>query len=127
LTGCALHGASQAHARNGEAAETIDGLAKFRSTPVAGMMLVALDALTGKELYSSGKLLANWVHFNQPVVARGEHKRLLELTVDEAGPAFVAAGLITQEQLERIVIEMRRLSTDESVLAVMPRTSRMSA
>ena len=58
--------------RNGEAAETIDGLAKFRSTPVAGMMLVALDALTGKELYSSGKLLADWVHFNQPTVAQGK-------------------------------------------------------
>jgi outer membrane protein assembly factor BamB len=59
-------------ARNGEAAETIDGLAKFRSTPVAGMVLVGLDAVSGKELYSSGKLLTNWVHFNQPTVAQGK-------------------------------------------------------
>jgi len=59
-------------ARNGEAAETIDGLAKFRSTPVAGMVLVGLDALTGKQLYSSGKLLTDWVHFSQPVVAQGK-------------------------------------------------------
>jgi len=59
-------------ARNGEAAETIDGLAKFRSTPVARMELIGLDALTGKQLYSSGKLLADWVHFSQPVVAQGK-------------------------------------------------------
>jgi hypothetical protein len=58
--------------QGGEAAETIDGLSKFRSTPVAGMVLYALDAVTGGELYSSGKLLTNWVHFNQPVIAQGK-------------------------------------------------------
>src|SRR5262249_60142648 len=40
------------------------------------------------------------VTFNQPVLARGENKRLLELSVAEAGPAFVEAGLITPRQLE---------------------------
>jgi len=58
--------------RTGEAAETIDGLAKFRATPVAGMVLYALDAVTGKTLYSSGTQLTSWVHFNQPVVAQGK-------------------------------------------------------
>ena len=46
-------------------------LEKFRSTPVAPMELVALDARTGRELYSSKDLLKDWVHFNQPVVAGG--------------------------------------------------------
>ncbi|HWX89891.1 MAG TPA: PQQ-binding-like beta-propeller repeat protein [Rhizomicrobium sp.] len=59
-------------AANGAPAETIAGLAKFRSTPLTNMVLYALDAQTGKELYSSGKLLTNWVHFNQPVVALGK-------------------------------------------------------
>jgi len=59
-------------AANGEPPETIAGLAKFRSTPLTGMVLYALDAQTGKELYSSGKLLANWVHFSQPSVALGK-------------------------------------------------------
>ena len=36
------------------------------------MVLYALDAQSGKQLYSSGKLLANWVHFNQPTVAQGK-------------------------------------------------------
>jgi SAM-dependent methyltransferase len=67
------------------------------------------------------------VAFNQPVLARGENKRLLELSVAEAGPAFVAAGLITAEELERTLIEMRRLGADETVLAVMPRMAQVWA
>ena len=61
------------------------------------------------------------ITFNQPVVARGEHKRFLELSVAEAGPAFLASGLITSWELERTLVEMRRLARDESVLAIMPR------
>ena len=53
-------------------AETIAGLAKFRSTPLTPMVLYALDAKTGKELYSSGKQLGSWVHFSQPAVALGK-------------------------------------------------------
>ena len=58
-------------AANGQAALTVDQLSKFRSTPVTNMVLYVLDAHTGKQLYSSGKLMANWVHFNQPAVALG--------------------------------------------------------
>lgn len=59
-------------ALNGQPPETIASLAKFRSTPVAPMILYALDARTGKELYSSGTLLKSWVHFSQPAVALGK-------------------------------------------------------
>jgi SAM-dependent methyltransferase len=64
---------------------------------------------------------------HQPVIAKGEAKRLLELSVAEAGPAFVEAGLITPEELNRTLVEMDRLATDESVLAVMPRMSQVWA
>jgi hypothetical protein len=67
------------------------------------------------------------VTFNQPVLARGESKRLLEMSVAEAGPAFVAAGLIAAEQLECVLSEMRRLTADEAVLAVMPRMTQVWA
>jgi SAM-dependent methyltransferase len=67
------------------------------------------------------------IAFNQPVLARGETKRLLELSVAEAGPAFVEAGLITAEELEDALVEMHRLSTDETVLAVMPRMAQVWA
>ena len=65
--------------------------------------------------------------FNQPVMARGENKRLLELSVAEAGPAFVDAGLITAEELDRTLVEMRRLAADGTVLAVMPRMAQVWA
>src|SRR5262245_10563177 len=67
------------------------------------------------------------ITFNQPVLARGENKRLLELSVAEAGPAFVEAGLITAEELERTLVEMRRLASDETVVAVLPRMSQVWA
>jgi SAM-dependent methyltransferase len=67
------------------------------------------------------------IQFNQPVLARGENKRLLELSVAEAGPAFVQAGLLTAEELERTVAEMRRLTADETVVAWMPRMAQVWA
>jgi SAM-dependent methyltransferase len=67
------------------------------------------------------------ITFNQPAIARGENKRMLELSVAEAGPAFVEAELITAEQLERILDEMRRMNMDETVLALMPRMAQVWA
>jgi outer membrane protein assembly factor BamB len=46
--------------------------AVYRSTPVANLVLYAFDAQTGKQLYSSGKTITDWVHFGQPVVALGK-------------------------------------------------------
>jgi outer membrane protein assembly factor BamB len=46
--------------------------AKFRATPVSNLTLYAFDAETGKQLYSSEKLITNWVHFSEPVVAMGK-------------------------------------------------------
>ena len=60
-------------------------------------------------------------------MARGEHKRFLELSVAEAGPAFIGAGLITSWELERTLVEMRRSARDESVLAIMPRMAQVWA
>jgi SAM-dependent methyltransferase len=67
------------------------------------------------------------ITFNQPVVARGESKRFLELSVAEAGPAFIGAGLITSWELHSTLVDMRRLAGDESVLAVMPRMTQVWA
>jgi hypothetical protein len=50
-----------------------------------------------------------------------------QLSVAEAGPAFIGAGLITSWELDRTLIEMRRLAGDESVLAVMPRIAQVWA
>jgi outer membrane protein assembly factor BamB len=44
----------------------------LRSTPVGNMALYAYDAESGKQLWSSGKALPDWVHFSEPVVALGK-------------------------------------------------------
>jgi SAM-dependent methyltransferase len=67
------------------------------------------------------------ITFNQPVLAQGEYKRFLELSVAEAGPAFLDAGLITADELEGILIEMRRLNADGAVLAITPRMAQVWA
>ena len=67
------------------------------------------------------------VTFNQPAVARGEAKRFLELSVAEAGPAFIEAGLITAEALDQTLVEMRCRTADGNVLAVMPRMAQVWA
>jgi SAM-dependent methyltransferase len=67
------------------------------------------------------------ITFNQPVIAKGECKRLLDLSVAEAGPAFVAAGLLTNEELEQTLNKMRQVAEDETVLALLPRMSQVWA
>ncbi|MES2292449.1 MAG: PQQ-binding-like beta-propeller repeat protein [Pseudomonadota bacterium] len=44
----------------------------FRSTPVSNLILYAFDAETGKQLYSSKKIINGWTHFSIPVVALGK-------------------------------------------------------
>ncbi len=44
----------------------------FRATPVSNLILYAFDAETGKQLYSSDKIITNWTHFSEPVVALGK-------------------------------------------------------
>ena len=46
--------------------------AQYRSTPVNNLVLFAFDAETGKRLYSSEKVIPDWVHFSEPVVALGK-------------------------------------------------------
>jgi SAM-dependent methyltransferase len=89
-----------------------------------------VDYTLGRRLFQmvqSAGFPAPEITFNQPVVVRGENKRFLELSVAEGGPAFVEAGLITAEELESILAEMRCLSADEAVLAVMPRMAQVWA
>ena len=89
-----------------------------------------VDYALGRRLFQmvqAASFPAPEITFNQPVLARGENKRFLELSVAEAGPAFVEAGLITAQQLERTLAEMLRLNADETVLAVMPRMAQVWA
>jgi outer membrane protein assembly factor BamB len=64
--------AMQNMARPGEKRMAYDVSAVLRSTPVSNMVLYAYDAESGKQLWSSGKTLTDWVHFSEPVVALGK-------------------------------------------------------
>jgi hypothetical protein len=46
--------------------------ARLRATPVSNLVLYAYDAETGKQLYSSEKIISGWTHFSEPVVAMGK-------------------------------------------------------
>jgi SAM-dependent methyltransferase len=89
-----------------------------------------VDYTLGRRLFQmvvTAKFSEPHITFNQPVISSGENKRLLELSVAEAGPAFVAAGLITHEELTQTLDSMNQLAKDEGVLAVMPRMSQVWA
>src|SRR6185369_1877277 len=55
----------------GENTEQLKLTAKQRSTPVANAILYAFDAVTGKELYSSQKLIDSWTHYGGLAIAKG--------------------------------------------------------
>jgi len=78
-------------------------------------------------LVKDANFLDPQIAFNQPVFAKGENKRLFDLSVAEAGPSFVQAGLITETELEELLLEMRRLADDETVLAIFPRMTQIWA
>jgi outer membrane protein assembly factor BamB len=61
-------------ARGGQAAPPLsaEAAARLRATPVSNLVLYAFDAQTGKQLYSSEKIIPGWVHYGEPVVAAGK-------------------------------------------------------
>jgi SAM-dependent methyltransferase len=63
---------------------------------------------------------------HQPADRAGASGLLLKWSVEEAGPAFVDAGLITRGQLAQTVSEMQNAMEDRNVLAIAPRMSLVS-
>jgi ubiquinone/menaquinone biosynthesis C-methylase UbiE len=63
------------------------------------------------------------IEIHQPAVTRGENRLLLKWSVEEAGNAFIDAGLITSKQLNRTLMEMQAASDDPDVLVLPPRMS----
>jgi SAM-dependent methyltransferase len=56
------------------------------------------------------------VRLECPAYLRGPEKRLWELTFAEAAPVILKNGITTEDELNSIVDEMRRLAEDERVL-----------
>lgn len=64
---------------------------------------------------------------HQPAQRAGLPGLLLKWSVEEAGPAFIGAGLIAHEDLQRTLAGMEAAMTNPDVLALAPRMSLVSA
>jgi ubiquinone/menaquinone biosynthesis C-methylase UbiE len=66
------------------------------------------------------------VHIHQPAITRGENRYFLKWSLEEAGPTFVDAGIITKGRLEHTLAEMQEAIEDPEVLILAPRMSLVS-
>jgi ubiquinone/menaquinone biosynthesis C-methylase UbiE len=57
----------------------------------------------------------------QPAFLSGEEKRWWEYSVAEAAPQVVEMGLATQDEIDAMPEEMRRVNADESIVLLLPR------
>jgi ubiquinone/menaquinone biosynthesis C-methylase UbiE len=67
------------------------------------------------------------VRLVQPVLTRGDAKRLPEWTLTECAPALLEAGLSTQEEIARLTAEMKAMAKDETTLFGMARMTQVWA
>ncbi len=58
---------------------------------------------------------------------RGVRKRFWEVTLREAAPAIIAAGVTTQEELESVCAEIGALANDENTLVMIARVTQVWA
>jgi SAM-dependent methyltransferase len=63
------------------------------------------------------------VRVHQPAERAGASGVLLKWSVEEAGNAFVDAGLVTPDRLKQTVSDMERAAADPEILALAPRMS----
>jgi ubiquinone/menaquinone biosynthesis C-methylase UbiE len=63
------------------------------------------------------------IEIHQPAIARGEERFLLKWTIEEAASAFIAAGLVTADEMDKILADMDRDTKDLSILPLAPRMS----
>lgn len=63
------------------------------------------------------------IEIHQPAIARGEDRFLAKWSVEEAAPAFVAAGLVTAAEMQAILADMDRDTKNPDILIITPRMS----
>jgi ubiquinone/menaquinone biosynthesis C-methylase UbiE len=80
-----------------------------------------VDSNAGAKLhqyFQSAGFPAPEIKMEQPAFLRGEEKRFWEMTLREAIPAIVEAGVAREEDVEQICEEMRVIAEDETILLV---------
>ena len=69
------------------------------------------------QLVKQAGLVLRDVKAIQAVVDRGEHQRVLEWTIAEAGPALIKTGLLTPAELDPTLHEMQQAAADDESLS----------
>jgi SAM-dependent methyltransferase len=83
----------------------------------------ALDYAMARNLYHLVKAAGfddPEVEMHHPTMVRGVTRYLLKWSVEEAGPAFIGANLITKEELDQKLQEMQKAIDDPNVLIIGP-------
>lgn len=63
------------------------------------------------------------VEIHQPAITRGDARFFLKWSVEEAGPAMVNAGVLTQAELDRTLKDMQAAVEDLNVVILPPKMS----
>ena len=96
----------------------------------------AVNRILGLDSYIGLKLprLVREAGFGRPEVVvkqiaelRGPHKLFWEITLREAAPAILAAGVATQEELDTVCGEIRAIAEDEATLVMLARVTQVWA
>lgn len=61
------------------------------------------------------------IRITQPAYFRGPEKLFWELSLREAAPGVLAAGVATPHEIDSLCAEFRRIAEDDSILLVFPR------
>lgn len=89
-----------------------------------------LDYTVGKDLrrlVEAAPISGAYYVDHQPACITYEHRQFPKWSVEEAGPAFVGAGLISEEQLANTIVEMQRAVDAPGVTILAPRMYFVSA
>ena len=96
----------------------------------------SVNRIRGLDSYIGLKLprLVRETGFGRPEVVvkqiaelRGPHKLFWEITLREAAPAILAAGVATQEELDTVCGEIRAIAEDEATLVMLARVTQVWA
>ena len=60
------------------------------------------------------------IEIHQPALARGEERALPRWSLEEAAPAFVGAGLVTENEMRDILSDMKRDELNPDILILAP-------
>jgi SAM-dependent methyltransferase len=61
------------------------------------------------------------LEIHQPAIVRGPNRSILKLSVEEAAPALINAGIVTSEELAVILSEMQVVVEDPAAVILAPR------